>query len=242
LLRRRNLFVGEGRLVVHRLLANGHPVVSLLLNEPSFKSLDAGALEAAADLSVYVCPTAELAEIVGFKLHRGCLALARRPAEREAADVVSAATRLLVLEGVTDADNVGSAFRNAAAFGIDGVLLSACCDPLYRKAIRTSVGHVLQIPYARLPDLAEAIAALKASGFTVVALTPAEQAMPLPAFVRSALSRGKIALLAGSEASGLQAHVMALADACVRIPMRHGVDSLNVSTALAIALDRLTNP
>ena len=242
LLRQRKLFIGEGRLVVRRLLSSGHPVASLLLNEPSFKSLEGDLRAASGDIPVYICPTAELADIVGFNLHRGCLALAPRPAAQAAADITHAAKLLLVLEGVSDADNVGTAFRNAAAFGVDGVLLRACCDPLYRKAVRTSMGHVLQVPHARVSDLAAAMAALKSSGFTVMALTPAEHATPLSAFVRSASSHGKIAVLAGSEADGLSARAMALADACVRIPMHRGVDSLNLSTAIAIVLDRLTNP
>lgn len=242
LLRQRKLFVGEGRLVVRRLLSSGHPVVSLLLNEPSFKSLEADFREAFDDIPVYICPTAELAEIVGFNFHRGCLALAQRHGEAAVADITHDAALLLVLEGVTDADNVGSAFRNAAAFGVDAVLLSASCDPLYRKAVRTSMGHVLQMPYARVTNLASELTALKSAGFTVLALTPAAHATPIFEFARSSSAGGKIAVLAGSELDGLSTQAMAIADACVRIPMHRGVDSLNLATAIAVALARLTNP
>jgi tRNA G18 (ribose-2'-O)-methylase SpoU len=242
LLRQRKLFVGEGRLVVRRLLSGGHHVVSLLVNEPSFNSLHADFARALDGIPVYVCPTAELAEIVGFKLHRGCLALAERPAERDVSAITRDATLLLLLEGVTDADNVGSAFRNAAAFGVDAVLLHACCDPLYRKAVRTSIGYVLQMPYARLPSFVAEITALKSAGFRVIALTPGGDAIPLSEFARSPSPRGNIAVLVGGEAEGLSAQAQAAADVRVRIPMHRGVDSLNLATALGIALDRLTNP
>jgi tRNA G18 (ribose-2'-O)-methylase SpoU len=155
-------------------------------------------------------------------------------------DVTSGAALLLVLEGVTDPDNVGGAFRNAAAFGADGVLLSGCCDPLYRKAVRTSMGHVLQMPHARLDDLGGAMGALKCAGFTIVALTPASDATPLGEYARVRAPLERIAVLAGSEADGLSGAALAAADARVRIPMHPGVDSLNLSTAVGIALDRLS--
>ena len=155
------------------------------------------------------------------------------------ADVVRNASLLLILEGVTDADNVGSAFRNAGALGAGGVLLHRCCDPLYRKAIRTSMGHTLLLPHALVDDLRGEVAALKAAGFAVMALTPRADAVPLADFARSRPPGGRIAVLAGSEGEGLSADAEAAADACVRIPMHRGVDSLNVSTAIAIALYEL---
>jgi tRNA G18 (ribose-2'-O)-methylase SpoU len=240
LIRRRGLFVGEGRLITRRLLDGGHRVVSLLLNEPSFKSLEDTLGHMLEDLPVYVCSTAELSGIVGFNHHRGCLALAERPPGREPADVSAGASLLLVLEGVTDADNVGSAFRNAAAFGASGVLLNACCDPLYRKALRTSMGSVLQIPYARSRDWPRDLERLKVEGFTIVALTPAADAMDIASLARRDPKPAKIAVLVGSEASGLAAETLALADERVRIPMAPSVDSLNLATASGIALHCLT--
>lgn len=124
LLRRRNHFIAEGRLVVERLFESSHPVVSLVLNEASLSALQKPLAKIAATVPVYVCAADDLASIVGFDLHRGCLAIAERPADRNPREVASGADLLLVLEGVTDADNVGSAFRNAAAFGVGGVLLS----------------------------------------------------------------------------------------------------------------------
>jgi tRNA G18 (ribose-2'-O)-methylase SpoU len=186
-----------------------------------------------------VSSTPVLAGVVGFKFHRGCLALSHRPAGASVGDVTNGAALLLALEGVTDPDNVGGAFRNAAAFGVDGVLLSGCCDPLYRKAVRTSMGHVLQMPHARVDDLSSAMDALKSAGFTIVALTPAADATPLDEYAGARGPLERIALLAGSEAGGLSAGALAAADRRVRIPMSPGVDSLNLSTAVGIALDRL---
>jgi tRNA G18 (ribose-2'-O)-methylase SpoU len=242
LLRRRGLFVAEGRLVVERLLDavdRGYRVTSLLLNDASFASLE-HRLSRLPGVPVYVCSSDKLASIVGFDFHRGCLALAERPADHAAAAVVKGPEVVLVLEGVADADNVGSAFRNAAAFGTGAVLLSpACCDPLYRKAVRTSMGSVLRVPYARLPDWPDDLAALKREGFTIVALTPREHATALAAMPRRG-PRQKIALLVGGEGPGLTAEAEALADVCVRIPMQPGVDSLNLATATGIALYHLT--
>jgi tRNA G18 (ribose-2'-O)-methylase SpoU len=240
LLRRSDLFVGEGRLVVRRLLSSGHGAVSLLLNEASFKHLEGDFQGAFERIPVYVGSTPLLAGIVGFNFHRGCLALARRPTAASLEDVTRDARLLLVLQGVTDPDNVGSAFRNAAAFGADGVLLNSCSDPLYRKAVRTSVGHVLQMSYAHIGNLTGAMAALKSAGFTVVALTPAADATPLADCARALAPVERIALLAGGEADGLSAGALAAADARARIPMHRGVDSLNLSTAIGIALDRLS--
>jgi tRNA G18 (ribose-2'-O)-methylase SpoU len=242
LLRRRGLFMAEGRLVVERLLeldGRGHRVRSLLLNDASFAALEPRWAHL-PDLPVYLCSTEELMSIVGFNLHRGCLALAERPADRDAREVMSTAEVVLVLESVADADNVGSAFRNAAAFGAGGVLLNpTCCDPLYRKAIRTSMGSVLRLPYARLRTWPNDLAGLKANGFTLVALTPRDSAIDLASCARRQ-PRQKIALLVGTEGPGLTVEAEKYADVCVRIPMQPGVDSLNLATATGIALYYLT--
>ena len=240
LLRRRNRFVAEGRLIVGRLLETGHRVESLLVNEASHRALAASLTCLAHDVPIYVCDTDAFAAITGFNLHRGCLALAERPLDRSLEDVVRLRDLVLVLEAVTDPDNVGSAFRNAAAFGASVVLSDACCDPLYRKAIRTSMGSVLRTPYARLREWPRGLVDVKEAGFTIVALTPRQDAIDLPRYVRR--SRRRMALLVGSEGPGLTAAAEAMADACVRIPMRADVDSLNLATATGIALYHLTNP
>jgi tRNA G18 (ribose-2'-O)-methylase SpoU len=242
LLRHRGLYMAEGRLVVERLLDladRGHRVKSLLLNDASFAGLEQR-LSQQADVPVYVCSNGLLASIVGFNLHRGCLALAERPPDRAAADVVKDAEVLVVLEGVADPDNVGAVFRNADAFGAGGVLLNAaCCDPLYRKAIRTSMASTLRVPYARLPIWPSDLAALKTEGFTLMALTPGDQAIDLASCAQRQAGQ-KVALLVGNEGSGLTPDASAMADVRVRIPMRPGVDSLNLATATGIALYHLS--
>jgi tRNA G18 (ribose-2'-O)-methylase SpoU len=241
LLRRRNRFVAEGRLVVGRLLDAGHSVESLLVNDASYRALEASLTRLPQDVPVYISDADAFTAITGFNLHRGCLALAARPMDRLLEDVVRGADLLLVLEGVSDADNVGSAFRNAAAFGASLVLSGACCDPLYRKAIRTSMGSVLSTPYARMRDSPRALAALKCEGFTIVALTPREDAIDLSMCAKRRPGQ-RLAVLVGSEGPGLTAAATAMADVCVRIPIRADVDSLNLATATGIALHYFSNP
>jgi tRNA G18 (ribose-2'-O)-methylase SpoU len=240
LLRRRNRFVAEGRLVVGRLVESGHRVDSVLLNDASFQALEADLSRLPQEVPIYICATGEFAALTGFNFHRGCLALAERPKDRPLGDFLHGTDLLLVLEGVADADNVGSAFRNAAAFGASVALSDTCCDPLYRKAIRTSMGSVLRTPYARMRDWPDDLAVLKREGFTLVALTPREGAVDLATCApRQPLRR--LALLVGSEGSGLTAAAEAMADLRVCIPIRGDVDSLNLATATGIALYYFTN-
>ena len=234
LLRLRNRFVAEGRLVVSRLLDAGIRVESLLLNAASFRALEAS-LASRQDLPVYVCEREELAAITGFNLHRGCLALAERPGDRLLLDIARHSDLLLVLEGVADADNVGSAFRNAAAFGAGVVLSETSCDPLYRKAVRTSMGAVLRTPYARTHAWPDDLTTLKAEGFTLVALTPRADAVDLAACTQRP-PHHRVALLVGSEGAGLTGAAEQAADIRVRIPISADVDSLNLATATGIAL------
>ena len=236
LLRDRNLFVVEGRLGVGRLLASRHRVVSLLLNDASFLALEASLTSIRDQLPVYIIGTADFRSITGFNLHRGCLALARRPEDSRPSDIVGSTDLIVVLEDVADASNVGAVFRNASAFGAGAILLSpACCDPLYRKSIRTSMGGVLTVPYARVPNWPSGLTSLKSAGFTVVALTPAECATDLRSFA-SQRQHARLALMIGSEANGLTPDAEAIADVRVRIPIRADVDSLNLATAAGIAL------
>lgn len=236
LLRHRNLFVVEGRLGIDRLLASGSSVVSLLLNDASFRALEGSLSTVPDEVPIYLIGTGEFGLITGFNLHRGCLAMARRLPERPAGDIVESAATILVLEGVSDASNVGAAFRNAAAFGAGAVLLSpTCCDPLYRKAIRTSMGSVLTVPFARLQHWPADLDMLKAKGFTLVALTPRGSALDLDAYAKQRAG-ARLALLVGTEGSGLTAEAESKADVRVRISIRAGVDSLNLATAAGIAL------
>ena len=156
-----------------------------------------------------------------------------------AAALVGPAKLVVALDGVGNADNVGGVFRNAAAFGVDAVLLGpTCCDPLYRKAIRTSMAATLRVPFSRVDDWAAALALLRAAGFAIVALTPREPAEDLAAFAARPRP-GRVALLIGAEGAGLTSESEAAADYRVRIPIRPDVDSLNLAVACGIALERL---
>lgn len=228
----RGLVVAEGVVVVRRLLGSAYPVRSLL-GVP--RRLD----ELAADLSpldvpAYAAHADVMAAAVGFHLNRGVLAVADRPVPADAADLARGARVLAVLEGVGDHENLGALFRNAAALGVDGVLLGPrCSDPLYRRSVRVSMGHVLRVPFATLPGPWPAsLAVLRGAGLRVAALTPAPDAVPIGT---AGLAAGRVALLLGSEGPGLSADALAAADVRVRIPMAAGVDSLNVATAAAVA-------
>lgn len=244
LMRDRGLFVAEGRLAVERLLASRFRARSLLLLDSALDAL-APALSARADdggPDVYVADSAQLRLVTGFRFHRGCLALGERPAP--GADVgawppPAPGRPLVVLDGVADPDNVGSIFRSAAAFGAAGVVLSpASADPLYRKAIRTSMGTTLQLPFrvaARWPGI---LGDIREAGARLVALTPEGPATALEAFARPGRG-GALALLLGNEGDGVSRAALDRCDQRVRIDIEPAVDSLNVATAAAIALQRL---
>lgn len=240
LLRARHQFVAEGRLVVERVLTDPRFVVrALLVNPAARRALEPQLTRSAFDGTLYECDTPGFAAITGFRIHRGCLALVDRPVERTWQQQVAADGPLVILEGVTDPDNVGAVFRNAAAFGAAAVLLSpTCCDPLYRKALRTSMGATLRVPYARLTPWPDAVANLKQSGVLVTALSPREPSVPLDAFLAHHHSQ-RVALLVGTEGAGLTSSVEATADLRVRIPMVNGVDSLNLAVATGMALGGL---
>jgi tRNA G18 (ribose-2'-O)-methylase SpoU len=237
---RRGLFVAEGRLVVTRLLRDsGLAARSALVTETAFRALRP-ALEARPGLPVYVVPQAVMNEITGFNIHRGCLAIGERPAPRDWR-ALARGTRLVVVERVGDAANVGALFRNAAAFGAAAVLLGpACADPLYRKAIRTSMGAALVVPFATLDGWPAALRELRAGGHAVVGLTPSAAARPLRD-LRAAVAGRPVALVVGHEGDGLTDDARGACEYHARIPMADGVDSLNVATAAAIALYELTH-
>lgn len=229
-------FVAEGHLVVVRLLASGHRVRSVLVTPREHERL-AGRL-AGVDAPVYVTNRDVMRHIVGFDLHRGAVAAADRFALPDPGRVVSAARRVAVLERVNDHENLGVIFRNAAAFGIDAVLLCPeCSDPLYRRSVRVSMGHVLTVPFTRLAPWPDALSELRAAGFLLVALTPAADAEPITAL--GPHQEDRVALLLGAEGPGLRGEVLERADRRVRIPMAEHVDSLGVASAAAVAFHRL---
>lgn len=245
LLHARGIFVAEGRLVVERLVADPRFLLcSLLVNDAAARALGpalASLGQRQPNVPIYICAADAFPAITGFDIHRGCLALARRPADLPLESLLGG-TRLLVLEGVTNADNVGGLFRNAAAFSADGVVLSpTCCDPLYRKAIRTSVAATLRVPFARAARWPDDLQRLHGVGFMLVALTPNRSAITLDEFA-GRRDGARLALLLGTEGPGLSDAAERAADVCVRIPIRDDVDSLNVAVAGGIALSRLSAP
>jgi tRNA G18 (ribose-2'-O)-methylase SpoU len=187
-----------------------------------------------ADAPIYLADQDVMNGLAGFNIHRGCLALVKRPTAPTLDRIVAGPmARVLVLEGVNNPDNVGGLFRSAAAFGIDLVVLGPDCgDPLYRKAVRTSMAASLSVPFVLAPQWPGAIRELRADGFTVVALTPNRAAAPL----EEVFPHAKLALLVGSEGTGLSDQAMQAATLRIRIPTTAEVDSLNVTTAASIAM------
>jgi tRNA G18 (ribose-2'-O)-methylase SpoU len=232
-LRELGVFVAEGRLVVRRLIDLRHwEIESILLTKPAADSLADVLINATAP--VYLAEQDVMNSLAGFNIHRGCLAIVKR-VEAPTLDRVAAGplARVLVLEGVNNPDNIGGLFRSAAAFGIELVVLGPNTgDPLYRKAIRTSMGATLSVPFARARQWPGALRELRADGFTIVALTPSLRAAPL----EEVWPHAKLALLVGSEGTGLTDEAMAAATVKARIPMADAVDSLNVTTAASIAM------
>jgi tRNA G18 (ribose-2'-O)-methylase SpoU len=234
------LFVAEGRLVVRRVLEDvRYRVRSLLLNDAALRGLGPLVARVEDACAVLVCPTDDFAGITGYNIHRGCLALVERPAPTPVAEAIAGAHVVVLLDGVGNADNVGGVFRNAAAFGAGAVILSPdSCDPLYRKAIRTSMAATLRVPFACSLEWAADLARVRDAGFTVVALTPREPSVPLDEFAAAAHG-ARLALVVGAEGRGVTPLVESTADARVRIEIAKDVDSLNAAVAAGIALHRL---
>jgi tRNA G18 (ribose-2'-O)-methylase SpoU len=235
------LFIAEGTKVISRAVAAGYPVRSVLLAERRLADLPAllPALDSGAP--VYVVPDEIVERLTGYRVHRGALASLYRKPLPEGAALAAAARRVIVLEDLVDHANVGAIFRCAAALGVDAVFLSPrCADPLYRRAVKVSMGAVFAIPYARMTGWYDGLAGLRAAGFRLLALTPDAAADPISAAVAPDTAGSRIALLLGTEGDGLSSRWRHEADQAVRIPMHPGalaagVDSLNVVAAAAIA-------
>src|SRR3954470_22580168 len=237
-LERAGLFVVEGRLVVERLLEDRRfRVHSILVTPPAADAL-AATFAARLDVDVIVCDPFTLEAITGFDFHRGCLALAWRELPLPPARSVLDAPRILALEGIGNPDNVGGLFRSASAFGVDALLLdTATGDPLYRKAIRTSMGATLRVPYWRAESWPGELSSMRAGGCRIIALTPRPEATSIHDVSVEPSSR--LVFLVGSEGSGLSEAALAEADVRVRIPIGPRGDSLNVVVAASIALSVL---
>jgi tRNA G18 (ribose-2'-O)-methylase SpoU len=235
----KGLVIAEGVLVVQRMLASRFTPHAMLGTDRRLAELRddlAGAGTGRGVQAPYYRASADvMAQVVGFHLNRGVLAAARRVPEPSVAEVVDGARTVAVLEGVNDHENLGSIFRNAAGLGVDAVVFgSGCADPLYRRAVRVSMGHALLVPYARATDWPVDLVTLKERGFRLLAMTPHREARELPEAM-TAVRDERIAVLVGAEGPGLTAAVQRLSDVRVRIPMSRGTDSLNVATAAALA-------
>lgn len=240
---RRQAFIAESEVVLRVLVDRGRfPIRSILLAASRVDKVSDVLDGLDPSVPIYVAPQAVLSAVVGFRFHRGIVASGQRldpPPASELLEALPARGRIVVLEGLTNHDNVGGIFRNAAAFGASAVLLDpTTCDPLYRKAIRVSVGGSLVVPYTRTASTRAAVAAARAAGFTTVALSPSPAAVPMEALFATEVPE-RVALLVGTEGPGLDAESMAAADVVCRIEMAPGFDSLNVSTATGIALHRV---
>lgn len=228
------LYIAESTKVITRALAAGHRPRSVLLQEQWLDDV-APLLEAYPDVPVFVGESALLEQLTGYHLHRGALAAMHRPVLPDPAELLAGARRVVVLEDIVDHTNVGAIFRSVAGLGADAVLVSPrCADPLYRRSVRVSMGTVLQVPWTRLPEWEEAGPLLHEAGFEIAALALSDEAVALDDYADRPPDR--LALVLGSEGDGLSRRALAAADTVVTIPMLHGVDSLNVASASAVAL------
>ncbi len=238
---RLNVFIAEGRLVVGTLLTRSPLRTQAVFLTPNAYQSIAEALDASPDEpDVFIADRAVMEQVAGFDVHRGCLAVGARPSPPARADLLppdDQPSTLLVLEGLSNHDNVGGLFRSALAFHADAVLLSPrCCDPLYRKAIRVSMAAALRVPFATADPWPDTLALLRSRGYHVVALTGSAPDRLLHDAARSWPDR--VAFVLGAEGPGLSRQALAYADQRVRISIAAGVDSLNVVVAGSIALQR----
>ena len=239
------IFIAESPTVIDVALKSGCTPVSLLIDERLVNDTVAGILERCGDVPIYSAPREVLTQLTGFALTRGCLCAMRRPPAREVDELLKNARRVAVLEGVTDSTNIGAAFRSAAAFDIDAVLVTPnCCDPLCRRAVRVSMGTVFQVPWAVIgggegegwPTFG--LSKLASHGFKSVAMALTDKSVSIED--EGLNNEDKLAIILGTEGTGLLPETIAACDYTAKIPMAHGVDSLNVAAAGAVAFYQLT--
>ncbi len=230
------LFIAEGAKVIRRAIQAGYRPRSFLLARRWLAEL-ADLVQADPQIPVYVVTEAIAEAVTGFHVHRGALASLQRVYRHSLEELLAQSRRLVVTEDLADHANVGAVARNAAGLGWDGMLLSpGCADPLYRRAVKVSMGAVLTLPWARMTDSGEGLDRLHQAGFTVAALALSPTAVELAAFADQLRDQpAKLAVLLGTEGHGLSESWLRQADVVVRIPMRAGIDSLNVAAAAAIA-------
>lgn len=239
----KGIFIAESPKVIDRALDAGYEPVSLLMERRQITGPAAGILSRCGDAPVYTADRELLAALTGFELTRGVLCAFRRPAPRPVEELCRDARRVAVLEGIVDSTNVGAIFRSAAALNMDAVLINpSCCDPLCRRAVRVSMGTVFQVPWGQLGDSPadwpeKGMDVLHALGFKTAAMALSDRSVGID---DEQLAREpKLAIVLGTEGDGLAASTIASCDYTVKIPMSHGVDSLNVAAASAVAFWQL---
>ena len=230
------LYIAESLTILGRALDAGHTPRSVLTSSKWLPALDELLAEKnASDTDVLVADDALIESVTGFAVHRGTLASMHRPEPSDPMAILKRANRLVILEDIVDHTNVGALFRSVAGVGADAVWVSErCADPYYRRSIRVSMGTVFQVPWARIGEVPDMANALRDAGWETAALALTDDATDIDAFAQNAPKR--LALLLGTEGDGLQAASISAADHVVTIPMKHGVDSLNVAAAGAVAM------
>ncbi|MCQ4043502.1 TrmH family RNA methyltransferase [Streptantibioticus rubrisoli] len=231
------LFIAEGEKVIRRARHAGYQMRSMLLSAKWVDTMRDVIDEVPAPVYAVSPDVAE--QVTGYHVHRGALASMERKPLPDAADVLAEARRIVVMEAVNDHTNIGAVFRSAAALGMDAVLLSPdCADPLYRRSVKVSMGAVFSVPYARLEQWPRDLETVREGGFRLLALTPDAKAEDIDVVAPHRMER--VALMLGAEGEGLSTRALVAADQWVRIPMAHGVDSLNVGAAAAVAFYAVT--
>ncbi len=235
----KGIFIAESTKVIGTALDAGYTPLSLLMERKHIAGDAKTVIARCGDIPVYTADREVLASLTGYTLTRGVLCAFRRPSLPEAETLCENAHRVAVLEGVVDSTNIGAIFRSATAMGVDAILLSpTCCDPLCRRAVRVSMGTVFQVPWTYLPNWEEnGIARLSACGFKTAAFALTDNSVRVDD--PSLIAEEKLAILLGTEGDGLAADTIAKSDYTVKIPMKHGVDSLNVAAAAAVAFWQL---
>lgn len=239
----KGIFIAESPKVIDRALDAGYKPVSLLMERKQITGPAAGILSRCGDAPVYTAEREMLAELTGFELTRGVLCAFHRPAPRPVEELCKNARRVAVLEGIMDSTNVGAIFRSAAALNMDAVLINpSCCDPLCRRAVRVSMGTVFQVPWGQLGETPadwpeKGMDILHSLGFKTAAMALSDRSVSIDD--EQLAKEPKLAIVLGTEGDGLAAGTIASCDYTVKIPMSHGVDSLNVAAASAVAFWQL---
>ncbi len=242
------LFITEGSLVLEHHIHSRYPLHSVLIDESKTQSHTQLLSQIPSEVPIYTAPRATLDQITGYPIHRGLLAAGHRIEHPQLSDLLQSARALVILEDLSNHDNLGSVFRSTAALSgtdIPIILSPRCCDPLYRKSLRVSMGHALTIPFTQIQDQSDWIPALQsiqAAGFTLLALTPSPDAHDINQLAQNPPSDTKIVLMLGAEGPGLTQAALNASDQKVQIPLVKSADSLNIAVAAAVALHRLIPP